>query len=106
MCEKILDQVQLAIKSHNSDIETLKVQMKSVQEENIALKGEVISLKIDIITLKVDKSEKVSCYRVVITQSYHKFYNENKNLFSDLSTFEGKIGYSIKTNNRNFIHNH
>ena len=58
MCEKILDQVQLAIKSHNSDIETLKVQMKSLQEENIELKGEVISLKIDIITLKVDKSEK------------------------------------------------
>ena len=102
MCEKILDQVQLAIKSHNSDIETLKVQMKSLQEENIALKGEVISLKIDIITLKVDKSEKVSCFCVVITKSYHKFYNE----FSDLSTFEGKIGYSIKTNNRNFIHNH
>ena len=74
MCEKILDQVQLAIKSHNSDIETLKVQMKSLQEENIELKGEVISLKIDIITLKVDKSEKVSCFRVKITKSYQKIY--------------------------------
>ena len=67
MCEKILDQVQLAIKSHSSDIETLKVQMKSLQEENIELKGEVISLKIDIITLKVDKSEKVSCFHVMIS---------------------------------------
>ena len=72
MCEKILDQVQLAIKSHNSDIETLKVQMKSLQEENIELKGEVISLKIDIITLKVDKSEKVSCFRVVWSQHHTK----------------------------------
>ena len=74
MCEKILDQVQLAIKSHNSDIETLKVQMKSLQEENIELKGEVISLKIDIITLKVDKSEKVSCFCIIISISYQKFY--------------------------------
>ena len=73
MCEKILDQVQLAIKSHNSDIETLKVQMKSLQEENIELKGEVISLKIDIITLKVDKSEKnLFCFRLVITKSNGK----------------------------------
>ena len=73
MCEKILDQVQLAIKSHSSDIETLKVQMKSLQEENIELKGEVISLKIDIITLKVDKSERESCFRVIISISYQKF---------------------------------
>ena len=74
MCEKILDQVQLAIKSHNSDIETLKVQMKSLQEENIELKGEVISLKIDIITLKVDKSEKIFCVRLVITKSNGNIY--------------------------------
>ena len=70
MCEKILDQVQLAIKSHNSDIETLKVQMKSLQEENIELKGEVISLKIDVITLKVDKSENMLPFYLAAAVGY------------------------------------